>query len=104
MKTFVRDSTVVLKFRFQDETGAVRSPTAANLTLSYLPHESCDPTFITYPLVAQGTDWVYEWDSSVAQPGVVAAHAETTDDPTSAVDVEFRLKANRANRELVGEW
>lgn len=107
MKSFVRDSTVRLKFRFHDAGGEIRNPSAANLSISYLPHgDYGELTTVTYPLVrTTGTDdWVYEWDSSVARPCVVTAHAETVGIPTSAVDTAFRLTANVANRQLVGDW
>ena len=59
----------------------------------------------TYPLVQAGDDWIYEWDSSVASPCVISVHAQTNGGPpTSSIDAEFRLKANRANRELTGDF
>lgn len=106
MKTFTRDSTIRLKFNFQTADGTVINPAAATVSISYMPKNYVgDPTTVTYPLVQSGNDWVYEWDSRVAEPCVVTAHAETADGPpTSAIDAEFRLKANRANRQLAGDW
>ena len=107
MKSFVRDATIRLKFRFHDATGEIRNPTGANVSISYLPHgDYADVTTVTYPLarVVGTNDWLYEWDSHVAKPCVITAHAETTDvPPVSAVDTQFRLTANAANRDLVGE-
>jgi hypothetical protein len=108
MKTFFRDSTIRLKFNFRDHAGNISNPTAgAEVSLSYLPQSGdAEPTVATYQLVLQNTnDWIYEWDSSVALPCVIAVHAQTLGGPpTSAIDTEFRLKANRANRELAGDW
>jgi hypothetical protein len=105
MKTFIRDSTVRLKFTFRDAEGAVVSPPGANVSLSYRPHDGDDVTTTTYPLVQDGTDWLYDWDSSVSAPCVIAVHAQTNDGPpTSSIDTEFRLKANRANRQLSGDF
>ena len=105
MKTFVRDSTVRLKFTFHDAEGAVVEPDTASVTLSYMPQSSTESTFVTYDLTQSGDDWIYEWDSSVASAGVIHVHAQTEDgQPVSSIDGEFRLKANRANRELTGDW
>jgi len=108
MKTFTRDSTIKLKFTFKNADGIIISPPGANVSLSYLPFSGEGfSTTVTYPLALDGTgpDWVYEWDSSVAEPCVIAVHAETTGGPpTSAIDTEFRLKANRANKQLAGDW
>ena len=105
MKTFVRDSTVRLKFNFFDHLGDPLNPTTARVTISYMPTDGSDPTFVSYSLTQDGNDWTYSWDSRVAAPGVIQAHAETTDPvPVASVDAEFRLKANRANRELTGDW
>ena len=104
MKNFVRGSTVKLKFNFYDSAGAITSPNAAQVTLSYVPLNQCDRTFNTYALTQSGNDWTYEWDSSVAESGVVFVHAETTDPvPVSSMDADFRLTANCANRELAGD-
>lgn len=105
MKQFTRDSTIKLKFNFKDAAGAVVNPDAASVSLSYLPHGGGDLTIATYSLAQTGDDWLYEWDSSVAAPCVIAVHAQTDDGPpTSSIDAEFRLKANRANRELTGDF
>lgn len=106
MKQFTRDSTIRLKFTFRDASGEVSNPTGgADVSLSYMPHGGGDITTNTYPLVQDGDDWIYEWDSSVASPCVITVHAQTNDGPpTSSVDAEFRLKANRANRELTGDF
>lgn len=106
MKTFIRDSTIRLKFNFQTADGDIINPAAANISISYMPFNyTGDPTTVTYPLAQSGNDWVYEWDSSVAEPCVVYAHAETAGGPpTSSIDIEFRLKANRANKQLAGDW
>jgi hypothetical protein len=106
MKTFTRDSTIRLKFNFRDANGTVSNPLAgANISLSYMPHNGGDLTEATYPLVQNGNDWIYEWDSSVASPCVIAVHAQTNGGPpTSSIDAEFRLKANRANRQLTGDY
>ncbi len=105
MKQFTRDSTIKLKFNFKNALGEVVNPDAANVSLSYMPHGGGDITVSTYPLVQDGDDWLYEWDSSIASPCVISVHAQTMDGPpTSSIDTEFRLKANRANRELTGDW
>lgn len=106
MKQFTRDSTIRLKFNFKDAFGAIMNPTGgAAVSLSYKPHGGADPTTMTYPLAQNGDDWLYEWDSSVASPCVISVHAQTNDGPpTSSIDAEFRLKANRANRELTGDF
>ena len=112
MKQFVRDAGIHISVTFLDSTGAIVTPTGANVTLSFVPknHTSLAPerTFITYALVAPSspaTDWTYDWDSSIAEPGVVWGHAVTTtlDVPVSSVDFSFRLIANRANKELAGD-
>ena len=74
MKQFVRDALVFhISVTFLDSTGAIVTPTGANVTLSFVPknHTSLAPerTFITYALVAPSspaTDWTYDWDSSIA--------------------------------------
>ncbi len=106
MKTFTRDSTIKLKFNFRNADGIILNPNAAEVSFSYMPRGgNSDLTCVTYPLVQSGNDWTYEWDSSVSEPMVIQVHAQTTDGPpTSSIDTEFRLKANRANRELAGEW
>ncbi len=106
MKQFTRDSTIRLKFNFKNSFGEILNPVGgADVSLSYVPIGGGDPTTTTYPLVQSGDDWLYEWDSSVASPCVITAHAQTNDGPpTSSIDTEFRLKANRANRELTGDW
>jgi uncharacterized protein YfaS (alpha-2-macroglobulin family) len=105
MKTFVRDSTIKLKFNFYDVDGNPVNPATATVTISYLPENADTFTFVTYPLVRAGNDWTYQWDSSVASPCVIQVHAQTTDgQPESSVDAEFRLKANRANRQLSGDY
>lgn len=106
MKQFTRDSTIRLRFNFKDSFGAIVNPTVgAVVSLSYLPHGGGDVTTLTYPLVQSGDDWLYEWDSSVASPCVIAVHAQSNGGPpTSSIDTEFRLKANRANRELTGDF
>lgn len=105
MKLFVRGSTVRLKFNFYDTTGAIVNPVnGANVTVSYIPLGGGDPTFATYALTQSGNDWTYDWDSSVSEPCIVSAHAATAaPSPISTVDVDFRLKANRANKELAGD-
>ena len=106
MKTIVRDSTVKLKFNFKNAEGIITNPSAgAQVSISFLPYAGGESTTLTYPLVQSGDDWTYEWDSSVAAPCVIAVHAQTNGGPpTSSIDVEFRLKANRANRELTGDF
>jgi len=106
MKTFTRDSTIRLKFNFRDHAGIIVNPTAgAQVSLSYVPMNGGNLTCATYPLTQDGDDWIYEWDSSVADPCIIPVHAQTLGGPpTSSIDTEFRLKANRANRELAGEW
>jgi hypothetical protein len=106
MKQFTRDSTIRLKFNFKNAFGEILNPIGgAEVSLSYVPHGGGDPTTTTYTLVQSGDDWIYEWDSSIASPCVITAHAQTNDGPpTSSIDAEFRLKANRANRELTGDW
>ena len=105
MKTFTRDSTIHLKFNFKNADSELVNPVAATVSISFMPVNYQGVTTIVYPLVQSGNDWVYECDSSMAAPCVVYAHAETADGPpTSSIDVEFRLKANRANRQLAGDW
>jgi hypothetical protein len=106
MKTFTRDSTIKFKFNFRNAAGEIMNPLGgADISLSYMPHSGDDITTQTYPLVQSGNDWTYEWDSSVAAPCVIAVHAQTNDGPpTSSIDTEFRLKANRANRQLTGDY
>lgn len=106
MKTFIRDSTIRLKFNFRTADGTISNPTAgANVSLSYMPHGGQDITEATYPLVQSGNDWTYEWDSTIASPCVITVHAQTLGGPpTSSIDAEFRLKANRANRQLTGDY
>lgn len=104
MKSFVRDSTVKLKFNFYDSAGAATNPATASVTISYLPLNGDCRTKQTYPLVQSVNDWTYEWDSSVSEPCVVSAHAQTgAPSPISSVDTEFRLTANCANREFAGD-
>ena len=112
MKQFVRGAGVHISVTFLDITGAIVTPTGANVTLSYVPKSTVNfdnqRTFLTFPLVAPtapATDWTFDWDSSVSEPGVVSCHAVTTtfNTPVSSVDFSFRLIANRANKELAGD-
>jgi hypothetical protein len=109
MKNFVRGASVHIALTFYDATGNVVTPTGANVTLSYIPIASDPPerTFVTYALIkdGSGSDWYYDWDSSVATIGPVYGHAVTTTpaQPVSSVDFGFRLTANRANKELSGD-
>ena len=106
MKTFFRDSTIRLKFNFFDPDGNPTNPTTASVTISYIPVNQDDPAILTFPLVLTPPwDWTYQWDSRGASAGVIPVHAQTEDGPPMAsVDAEFRLKANRANKELTGDW
>jgi hypothetical protein len=106
MKTFTRDSTIHLKFNFRDHAGNLLNPGSATVSFSYRMPDATDWTTVSYALVnASGYDWTYDWDSSVASPGVVPVHAETDGGPpTSAIDTCFRLKANQTNRKLAGDY
>jgi len=107
MKTFTRQATIRLKYNFEDSEGVVFNPNNAQVTISYLQLNTYNPQALIVPLLhATGTnDWYYEWDSSVAAPGVVSTHAETMDgQPVASIDGEFRLKANRANRQERGDY
>ena len=106
MKTFFRDSTIRLKFNFFDPDGNPTNPNTASVTISYLPLHQEDPVFVTFPLVLGNVwDWTFQWDSRGASAGVIPVHAQTEDGvPMCSVDAEFRLKANRANKELTGDY
>src|SRR5262245_43072490 len=106
MKTFVRDSTIRFKFTFTNADGEVINPVGgASVSISFIPLGNGAPTTLTYALAQSGNDWIYEWDSTVAAPCVVYAHAETEGGlPLSAIDTEFRLKANRSNKQLAGDY
>lgn len=105
MKTFTRDSTIKLRFNFEDANGDPVNPISATVSIRYMPHQGAEPTTASYPLIHSGNDWTYEWDSTVASPCVIAVHAQTDGGPpTSSIDTEFRLKANQANRDLTGDW
>lgn len=113
MKQFVRGAGVHLSVTFKDNTGAIVTPTGANVTISFVPKNNTNlagqRTFVTVALsqnpLPNTTDWVYDWDSSVAEPGIISCHAVTTTPniPISSVDFSFRLTANRANKELAGD-
>ena len=104
-ETFVRDSTVRLKFNFFNAEGAEVDPATATVTISYVTLGGGESTHVTYALTQTDAGWTYDWDSSVASPCVIAVHAQTEDgQPVSSIDGEFRLKANRANREVSGDW
>jgi len=99
-----------MKFTFTDAEGDIVIPPAgATLSISYVPHNldnvGSPPSTVSYPLVQSGSDFIYEWDSSVSAPCIVYIHAETEGGlPISAVDAEFRLKANRSNKQLTGDF
>ena len=98
MKTFVRDSTVRVQVTFHDISGNVVTPLSATVTLSYMVN--CERTHTNYALVQDNDNWIYDWDSRVADPGHILGHAQTDGAvPISSVDFEFRLTANKANRE-----
>lgn len=104
MKTFVRGSTVTIDVTFYDTLGnIVTTPTTATVTLSYI--QNCERTHTDYALTKQTDNtWSYDWDSTVADCGVVSGHATTGGSaPFSTVDFEFRLTANTANKELFGD-
>jgi hypothetical protein len=113
MKNFVRDATIHISITFLDRNENIVTPTGANVTISYVPlgqmqqFGDCQRTFTTYPLTKNpsGSDWIFDWDSSISEPIVVHGHASTTTPltPVSSVDFQFRLTANRANRELAGD-
>jgi hypothetical protein len=108
-KQFTRGATVHISLTFRDHLGAPIQPSGANVTLSFVPLNSDPPirNFLSYALAANSEpgaiDWIYDWDSAVAEPGSIFGHAVTADVPVSAVDFEFRLVANRANKELAGD-
>jgi hypothetical protein len=98
MKSFIRDSTVLIAVKFYDTDGNVTSPAAATVTLGYTANGR--KTHETYDLVVNYNVWSYSWDSRVADEGAVYGHAQTTGAaPVSSVDFEFRLTANRANKD-----
>lgn len=98
MKTFVRDSTVTCTVTFLGTNGLPVAPDSATLTLSYLIDGT--ETETDYVLVQSGDEWSYDWDSRVADPGQISGHAQTDGvAPVSSVDFEFRLSANKANRD-----
>lgn len=114
MKQFIRDASVHIAITFYDSSGAIVSPSGANVTLSYVPLGSgsdgfdsrddfLEPTFVTFALTQSGTEWTFDWDSSIAEPGIVSGHAITTGGLASSVDFSFRLIANRANKLLAGD-
>jgi len=108
MKNFIRDSTIRSTITFRDNLGVPVIPTSANLTMSFIPLGGGDRTFVTYPLVAiglpLGSSWQYDWDSRTAEPCTVYGHAESVGlTQRSTIDFEFRLTANRANKELAGD-
>jgi hypothetical protein len=105
MKTFIRDSTVSISVNFYDSTGVIVNPASATVTLSYMKAgRNSQPDHASYPLVQQGNDWNYSWDSRVADEGPVYGHAQTDGNtPVSSVDFEFRLIANEANRNVAQE-
>jgi hypothetical protein len=105
MKTFIRDSTVSISVNFYDKNGVIVNPASATVTLSYTK-AGCHgpPEHASYPLIQQGNDWNYSWDSRVADEGPVTGHAQTDGNaPVSSVDFEFRLIANKANRNAAQE-
>jgi len=106
VKTFTRGSNVNVSVMFFDSGGGVITPTGAQVTFSYVPlnAEPPCPIFLTFDLAQVGTSWVYDWDSAVASAGVVTGHAETNDKPDAAVDFQFRVVANTANKELAGDY
>lgn len=95
---FVRDQTVTVTVNFFDPDGAAANPLSATLTLEYPTSDGCR-TSASYALTQDGNDWTYDWDSRPACSGDVYGHAETDGTtPISAVDFEFALTANSANR------
>jgi hypothetical protein len=112
MRNFVRDATVHISITFVDKDEKIVNPDSANVTLSYVPigqysTGDCQRSFTTYPMAPTpgGNDWFLDWDSSISAAVVVHGHAVTTTigQPVSSVDFQFRLTANRANKELAGD-
>ena len=95
-RSFVRDSTVRISVRFFDVEGEALNPDTATAVIRYQKKGCAEST--TVSLILQDEKWIYDWDSSVAEPGAVYVHAKTGGDaPISSVDTEFRLTANQAN-------
>jgi hypothetical protein len=94
---YVRGSTVNIAVRFFDSAGQITNPVSATLYIDY-PDEDGVRQQANYDLALSVDNWVYDWDSSVAGPGKVYAHARTDGDaPISSVDLQFNLTANSAN-------
>ena len=100
MKTFTRDATVHITAKFTDADGNVLNPASATVTLSY--QQNCECVSQTYAMALSGDEWQYDWDSRNADCGVVQGHAQTGDVPVAAVDFEFRLTANKGNKNADG--
>lgn len=113
MKQFVRGAGVHISVTFKDTAGSTVTPTGANVTISFVPKNNTNlagqRSFLTFAMIenpaAGATDWIYDWDSSVAEPGIISCHVVTTtaNVPISSTDFSFRLTANRANKELAGD-
>lgn len=113
MKSFVRGASVHIRVWFKDASGDPVVPSAANVTLSFMPKNNTllmpPRTFLTYPLAQNptlnATDWFVDWDSSISEPCIVFGNAVTASSsgPIAAQDFSFRLTANTANKQLAGD-
>lgn len=98
MKTFDRGSTVRITTNFYDADGNLLNPPAATVTLRY--HNLGTRQSVTYSMALSGTSWLYDWDSTVADAGVVEGHAQSAGaSQIASKDFELRLVANGANRD-----
>lgn len=92
----VRGSTVVFSATFYTNTGAVFTPSGAEVRVTY--DVSGTPTTDTETMTLNSGVWTAQWDSNPADTGDVYWHVETTGgQPSAAYDGSFTLTANAAN-------
>lgn len=95
----VRGQTLFVDIEFLDENGAVITGlTAATLRLAY----DVDGVATVTPLAltnAGGGHWTAQWDTSVADAGLLFWWAKSTGSPAAAAQGRLRIEANLANPE-----
>jgi hypothetical protein len=96
---FTRDRAITVSARFYDTRGNTVTPSSATLTLSYVAAFDCRRTHTDYALTNSGGVWSYTWDSTIAEEGQISGHIATAD-KAYAVDFDFRLLKNPANRRV----
>lgn len=96
MVDYIRGSTISFSIEFKDADGAAANPISADLFVTYFSGTAFATDVLS--LTKDVNAWKASWDSIVATIGTVTWHARSNGEPHIAIDGEFGITANRANR------